>query len=215
MTAIDLSRIHFPVTTLGPGRRVGVWFQGCSIRCPGCLSLDTWAPRRGTTTVAAVLDAIVPHLLEAEALTVSGGEPFDQPEALRALLEGWRAAHSGDVLVYSGHAFEALRPTLAAIDGLVDAIVSDPYDRSGGDGLALRGSDNQRLVPLTALGRRRFGALVAAAAGERTLDVAFDEDCGAAFLAGIPRRGDLERLRALLAAAGHAASTTQDPRGVQ
>ena len=30
--------IHFPVETLGPGRRVGVWLQGCSIRCVGCIS---------------------------------------------------------------------------------------------------------------------------------------------------------------------------------
>lgn len=37
-----LSRLHFPVTTLGPGRRIGVWFQGCSIRCAGCISRDTW-----------------------------------------------------------------------------------------------------------------------------------------------------------------------------
>lgn len=212
MTAINLSRVHFPVTTLGPGQRVGVWFQGCSIRCPGCLSLDTWAPGRGSTTVAAVFDAIAPHLHEADGLTVSGGEPFDQPEALRVLLEGWRASHNGDVLVYSGQSLEALHAALPALEGLVDAIVADPFDAGAGDGLALRGSDNQRLVPLSDLGSLRFGPLVAAAAGGRTLDVSFDEGCGAAFLAGIPRRGDLDRLRALLATAGHAVSTTQDPR---
>ena len=28
MTAsVALSRIHFPVTTLGPGRRIGIWFR--------------------------------------------------------------------------------------------------------------------------------------------------------------------------------------------
>ncbi|MCT5046402.1 radical SAM protein, partial [Pseudomonas aeruginosa] len=27
---------------MGTGRRLGIWFQGCSIRCPGCISADTW-----------------------------------------------------------------------------------------------------------------------------------------------------------------------------
>ena len=57
MTArIALSRIHFPVTTLGPGRRIGIWFQGCSIRCPGCISMDTWAQGRGNTTIEEVVE---------------------------------------------------------------------------------------------------------------------------------------------------------------
>ncbi|HAU1321526.1 TPA: radical SAM protein, partial [Legionella pneumophila] len=44
---IYISRVHFPVTTLGPGHRIGIWFQGCSIRCPGCISTDTWNINKG------------------------------------------------------------------------------------------------------------------------------------------------------------------------
>ena len=54
-TPISLSRLHFPVTTLGPGRRIGIWFQGCSIRCPGCISADTWAFRTAAAMVTDVL----------------------------------------------------------------------------------------------------------------------------------------------------------------
>ena len=72
---LQLSRLHFPVTTLGVGRRIGVWFQGCSIRCPGCVSLDTWDPAHGTTTVEDVVTAIGPWLEAADGLTVSGGTP--------------------------------------------------------------------------------------------------------------------------------------------
>lgn len=39
---IAINKIHFPVSTLGFGQRLGIWFQGCSIRCPGCISRDTW-----------------------------------------------------------------------------------------------------------------------------------------------------------------------------
>ena len=103
MTTLNLSRLHYPVTTLGPGRRVGIWFQGCSIRCPGCVSVDTWAAGQGGTTVSAVLAAVSPWLVTADGVTISGGEPFDQVDALLALLRGLRSAGAEDILVYSGY----------------------------------------------------------------------------------------------------------------
>jgi anaerobic ribonucleoside-triphosphate reductase activating protein len=87
-TEIAISRIHFPVTRLGPGRRVGIWVQGCSIRCPGCISVDTWVRGRGRADVSEVLEAIAPWMSTAEGFTISGGEPFDQPDALASLLAG-------------------------------------------------------------------------------------------------------------------------------
>ena len=83
MKEIFLSRLHFPVTALGPGRRIGLWVQGCSIRCAGCISLDTWAPGKGSTTVAAVAEVIMRWIDEADGLTISGGEPLDQADAIR------------------------------------------------------------------------------------------------------------------------------------
>ena len=59
MTTIAISRIHYPVTTLGPGKRIGIWMQGCSIRCPGCISADTWAPGRGVVRVRSVIERIL------------------------------------------------------------------------------------------------------------------------------------------------------------
>ena len=87
---VAVSRLHFPVTTLGPGRRVGLWFQGCSLRCPGCISVDTWDAGLGGTTVAELLGAIEALMPDACGLTVSGGEPFEQPAALAEVLRFWR-----------------------------------------------------------------------------------------------------------------------------
>ncbi len=67
---LSLSRVHFPVTTLGPGRRLGIWFQGCSIRCPGCISADTWGPGRRRIALARLLADIQPWLEQAEGITV-------------------------------------------------------------------------------------------------------------------------------------------------
>jgi len=207
---VRVSRLHFPVTTLGPGRRLGIWFQGCSIRCPGCISADTWTTQRGHTTVVALCEAAAPWLEVADGVTVSGGEPFDQPAALHALLADLRTRWSGDVLVYSGHAREAIEPHLAAMSGLIDALISDPFEIAAPQPLALGGSDNRRLHFLTPLGRERFAACQRpAGAADRRFDLMLDQD-GVAWLAGIPGRDDFARLRHLLEQQGHVVATSQD-----
>ena len=203
MTVIALSRLHFPVTTLGPGRRVGLWFQGCSIRCPGCISPDTWASREGLTRVSELIRVIAGWVAEADGLTVSGGEPFDQPDALVAVLEGWRRVSNSDVLVFTGRRFEDVSRWLDAHPGLIDALVAGPFLRNEPQSLALRGSDNQTLYFLTEAGQSVFSPFERKASpNDRRLDLMIDAD-GGAWFAGIPARGDFERLQQALRAAGH------------
>jgi len=207
-TPIQISRLHFPVRALGPGARIGIWLQGCSIRCPGCISLDTWSTSHGETSVEAVVEAITPWLATADGFTISGGEPFDQPDALKAILTSIRAVHNGDILVYSGYPREAL--PLEEFQGLFDALISDPLVIAASQTLPLRGSDNQRLHIATELGLLRFGDIAGADALRNTLDVMFDDATGDVFLAGIPQRGDLARLQKLLELGGHQAGITED-----
>jgi anaerobic ribonucleoside-triphosphate reductase activating protein len=212
-TEIAISRIHFPVTRLGPGRRVGIWVQGCSIRCPGCISVDTWAQGRGRTGVCEVLDAIAPWISTADGFTISGGEPFDQPDALNSLLAGIRKRSAADILVFTGYSLEAIGLQLSSMDGLIDALIADPFDETAPQTLALRGSDNQRLLLLTALGRERFADYERPAdARERTIDVMFDAN-GEVWLAGIPVRDDFRRLQRLLQETGAKVVISQDRSG--
>lgn len=200
---LSLSRVHFPVTTLGPGRRLGIWFQGCSIRCPGCISADTWGPGQRRLSPAQLLEQITPWLHEAEGITISGGEPFDQFDTLIRLLQGLRRLSQVDILVYSGYSLEQLREQLSQANGLIDALISDPYDEALSQSMALRGSDNQRLNLLTPLGRTRLGDYERPLKPtDKALDLMFDET-GSVWMAGIPRRGDLLRLRDLLQDQGH------------
>src|SRR5260370_30553154 len=120
MTAsIALSRIHFPVTTLGPGRRIGIWFQGCSIRCPGCISMDTWAQDRGITTIDEVINAIAQWIPAADGITISGGEPFDQPVALIELLNKLRLLSAADVLAFTSYHPSRATAIVDASPGLI------------------------------------------------------------------------------------------------
>jgi anaerobic ribonucleoside-triphosphate reductase activating protein len=207
---LRLSRVHFPVTTLGPGRRLGIWFQGCSIQCAGCISADTWASNRGHTTLEELLRQIDLLLPNAEGITISGGEPFDQFDALIALLSALRKRTGTDILVYSGYPVEALGPVLPRADGLIDALITDPFELHSGHSRPLRGSDNQRMHLLTALGRERFTQYERPLTeADKSLDVMFDED-GSVWFAGIPSRGDFQRLRDLLNSEGHLVQISAD-----
>ena len=209
---IGLSRVHYPIHALGPGRRIGIWLQGCSIRCPGCMSLDTWAPARVPTTVSAVMARIAPWLVEADGVTISGGEPFDQPAALGALLERLHNEARGSILVYSGYSLNRLRAQHPGILALIDVLITEPFDARLGVPALLRGSSNQIVTCLTSHGRAMWDAAEASKGRTASIDVIVEND-GELWLAGIPNPGDMARLSAGLARAGVSAGTSAGKLG--
>ncbi|MCS9218138.1 radical SAM protein, partial [Pseudomonas aeruginosa] len=110
--------------------------------------------------------------------------------------------------VYSGYPLEHLHAQLEQAAGLIDALISDPYQQHAEQSLALRGSDNQRLSLLTELGRARLGGYQRPLReDDKALDLMFDHD-GSVWMAGIPRRDDLLRLQDLLREQGHQLSVS-------
>lgn len=174
--------------------------------------MDTWVQGRGTTAVDDVVEAIAPWLSTADGITISGGEPFDQREALFDLLARLRARTDADILVFTGYPWTTVCETLASAPSLIDAVVSGPFDIDKGQTLALRGSDNQELHLMTALGRARFAGFERKVdETDRTFDVMFDDN-GDVWLAGIPARGDFRRLRHILEGGGSTLGTSEDTR---
>jgi len=182
---LELNKAHWPVTVLGPGRRIGLWVQGCTIHCRGCVSQDTW-PRdpAKAIAVAKLLDwcrRVVPE--GPEGITISGGEPFEQPRGLRALLEGSPLeddAHLDfDVLCYSGYPLARLQRDHAPLLALLDAIIPEPYAETRPSPTSARlgqstagaavGAGTRALAPMSTSRRRRrqedAGASKAVASG--------------------------------------------------
>lgn len=202
---ININRLHFPVSTLGFGQRVALWVQGCSLHCPGCISRDTWEHDTGKVALTTLLSNIEPWLQQADGLTVSGGEPFEQPVALESLLRWWRQNHEGDILVFSGYSGEQLQHQHRQILDVIDVLISDPYQADAGHTLPLRGSDNQRLHLLTPLAAHRYGVL----SNQRALDLCWDGD--RLWMAGIPRPDDLKALHQQLQDQGLAFRSSDQP----
>ena len=148
MSRILLHRVYYPVTTLGPGRRLGIWVQGCGRDCPGCLSPEMQPCTGNPTEVREVLRRI-PDDIRPDGLTVSGGEPFDQPRAVTEIAEWFVSRYGEDILVYTGYTLHELRarkdPDTDRLLERVAALVDGPYIRARNNGRGLAGSDNQRL----------------------------------------------------------------------
>lgn len=135
----------------GPGLRAVVWFQGCSIRCPGCFNPETHDPGGGhDADTEEVARWIMSKHDGIEGLSVSGGEPFEQPEALMDLVKRVRAS-ALSILVFSGYSLEQIRkqPLGTAILHFVDVLVAGPYQQSDHWGKGLLGSTNQEIHLLT------------------------------------------------------------------
>ncbi|MDD4079954.1 MAG: anaerobic ribonucleoside-triphosphate reductase activating protein [Eubacteriales bacterium] len=135
----------------GPGLRFTVFTQGCPHRCPGCHNPETHDPLGGRIADTEDLLARMRENPLLSGLTLSGGEPFAQPEACLALALAARALGL-DVWVYSGYTYEELlkrggaaRELLTACDVLVDGpFIMDQRSLE----LSFRGSRNQRLIDL-------------------------------------------------------------------
>lgn len=136
----------------GPGLRLAVFVQGCPNHCPGCHNPETFDPRGGRRMQTEEIIQMLRDNPLLDGLTLSGGEPFEQPEACLVLAEA--AKEMGlNVWIYSGYTYEALKkkenPAIQGLLALCDVLVDGPFvlaERSLE--LDFRGSKNQRLIDL-------------------------------------------------------------------
>jgi anaerobic ribonucleoside-triphosphate reductase activating protein len=134
----------------GPGARFVVWLQGCTLGCAGCFNPGTHDAGDGRHVTVADLVAQLENATGIEGLTLSGGEPLQQPAAAAALLAAARA-RGLSTLVFSGYSLDEIRALDggAAVLALLDVLIDGRYIASARLGAGLRGSTNQRIHLLT------------------------------------------------------------------
>jgi len=141
-----ISLLHYPVYVVGPEERIGLWTQGCSIKCKGCMSKHTWA--FDETTAIDIQDlAKTLKSYSCNRLTISGGEPFDQPQALLKLLKSVRD-HFKDILVYSGYRIEYIQENFQEHLKLIDVLIDGEFMEGLESNFIYKGSENQRIFIL-------------------------------------------------------------------
>lgn len=139
----------------GPGIRFAVFAQGCAHACPGCHNPEAQSFTGGKEVTLDELKQKIEANPLLSGITLTGGEPFEQPAPLTELAL-WATERGLNVWAYSGYLFEQLvqgTPSAEAREllGAVDVLVDGPFLQSeASHELKWRGSANQRIVDVPA-----------------------------------------------------------------
>ncbi len=144
-----------PITEAeGPSKRFAIWLQGCSIRCKGCCNPHLFQRGVGKKMAPEALMAEVLKIGdEIDGVSLLGGEPFDQAEALAPFLE--LVAERGlSVVVFTGYTLDEIQKgcVKSGVKLLpwIDLLIDGPYvSRRAVSSRRWIGSSNQRIHHLT------------------------------------------------------------------
>jgi anaerobic ribonucleoside-triphosphate reductase activating protein len=134
----------------GPGARFVVWLQGCTLGCAGCFNPGTHDPMAGREVEIAEIAARMAAAKGVDGLSLSGGEPFQQPAAAAALLAAARGL-GWSTLAFSGYTLAEIGelPHGAEILAGLDVLIDGRYVSTERLATGLRGSANQGIRLLT------------------------------------------------------------------
>lgn len=134
---------------VGPGRRLSIWLQGCLWRCPGCRNALFLPLLERHLMSTPDLCALLEQSPGLAGVTLSGGEPLLQAEAVTPFLREVRRRDM-TVVCYTGWKLERLRsakapPALAEFLSLVDLLIDGDYRADLPPGAQYCASSNQEL----------------------------------------------------------------------
>jgi anaerobic ribonucleoside-triphosphate reductase activating protein len=174
--------------------------------------VDTWDPSGGKTLD---IETLVPELVslviehELTGLTITGGEPTEQGEALADVVKRFHSFldrhhfESFDVLMFTGRSAEEAQRVAPALWSLLDAAVCGPYrpDLPGSEPLVT--SANQELLVLTASAQACYSSQCCPQSDQQSFkqhkrSLQAHVENGTLTLIGLPNPGDLTQLEKAL-----------------
>jgi anaerobic ribonucleoside-triphosphate reductase activating protein len=152
--AVELNLHHvLPQSSAhGPGVRCVLWVQGCSLACPGCCSPGSHDAASGSPVpVEDLLRRLEEAQSRIDGVTLSGGEPLEQPAALLELLHGLRARTRLSVVLSTGYELAEVeaQPLGPRILARVDVVIAGRFVRALAVENPLIGSSNRRVYLLS------------------------------------------------------------------
>lgn len=128
----------------GPGKRLLLFTQGCSIHCEGCVNSHIWQFGCGKDISAEEILRICKEN-EVDGITLHGGEPLDQATAV---LEAVKLLKENDfsIILFTGYTKRELNDDQIKVWDLADIVVSGRFIESKKNlYMQFRGSTNQRV----------------------------------------------------------------------
>lgn len=87
----------------GPGLRTVIFLQGCAMHCVGCHNSETWDMKNGQRISVDELAEKLTKRAKNKKITISGGEPLLQTEAVLELIA---QLPDFEICLYTGYALE-------------------------------------------------------------------------------------------------------------
>lgn len=189
---LKLNRIQYPIYNLGPGKRIGIWTQGCSIKCEGCVSRSLWSIKKGKNIkIGNFLKILCSDFNDYDGITITGGEPFDQYESLIQLCRGIKENTTLSIFIYTGFTIEDLYQKFnkREIIHYVDYILDGPYIKNQHSNTNLKGSENQKFY-------KKIAKKMVPFENHHEIDKkwSFNLANENVFLSGIPKENDLQKI---------------------
>lgn len=132
----------------GPGIRYTIFTQGCLHHCFGCHNPKSHDPNGGYLKDTSEIIAEIAENPLLDGITLSGGEPMLQVEALKVICKAVKEKNL-NIVIYSGYTFEQILddPNKKSLLELCDMLVDGKFENDK-KSLALLycGSANQRLI---------------------------------------------------------------------
>lgn len=151
MHTLNINTILPRSSIYGPGERYVIWTQGCSLHCKGCWNKDTWSfKKKALWDVEKLLEEILKYKNTIEGVTVLGGEPLDQYEAMFELVKKVQEQNLS-IMLYTGYEWEEIfKKGFHPILEYVDIFIPGRYVQEERDiSLLWRGSKNQEILFLS------------------------------------------------------------------
>lgn len=144
----QLNNIKYPVYNLGEGKRIGIWVQGCDLGCKGCINMTLWNNDNGKPiNVLDTYNLIIDLCEEYDGITISGGEPFQQYEALITFIHLIKKNTSLGIYCFTGYELDEINKLYP--DKLylkyIDKLVTGRYIGEKHSDDNIKGSSNQKL----------------------------------------------------------------------
>jgi len=128
---MNIAHIEKQSFIYGPGCRLVLWTQGCSIRCKGCWNQSMWdfTPEH-EIAVSELFDQITGMGEKIEGITLLGGEPLDQYKETLTLLQLCTKAGLSKVLFTGYELLEITQKGMSEIQKNLDILITGRYDES-------------------------------------------------------------------------------------
>lgn len=126
----------------GPGKRLLLFTQGCSLRCKGCTNQHLWEFGKG---IDVTIEEILNQCTDLDGITLHGGEPLDQANVLVELIKKLRQ-QGKTVILFTGYIFKELNKVQKQAWLSSDMVISGRYEEEKRNiYLQFRGSTNQKV----------------------------------------------------------------------